>query len=313
MDEELSGPTVLLTGLPRSGTTLTCELLNQVPDTVALDEPLDYWSFTGQDPPRRTTTVAQRLASAFGLAVRGAGPSTRAVDHARICANIERFCIDSRHSITSRGVATSRHVDGKVLGSKVADHYTETGLRARLAEWGDISIDKELSPRFMLAVKHTSAFTALLETLLERFPVYAVVRNPLSVLSSWQTVPFPPQQGHVQMGEALDGELARDLAGIDDRLERQLHLLRWFFGRFHRLLDATAVIRYEDIVATGGAALGVISEQASTLRVTLENRNKDRTVYDTETARTVGARLLESDGPWLHFYPRESIAELLPG
>ena len=32
--------TILLTGLPRSGTTLTCALLNECPGTVALAEPL---------------------------------------------------------------------------------------------------------------------------------------------------------------------------------------------------------------------------------------------------------------------------------
>jgi len=32
-------PTTLLTGLPRSGTTLVCALLNRLPDTVALSEP----------------------------------------------------------------------------------------------------------------------------------------------------------------------------------------------------------------------------------------------------------------------------------
>jgi hypothetical protein len=31
---------VVLTGLPRSGTTLTCHLLNKLPDTVALHEPM---------------------------------------------------------------------------------------------------------------------------------------------------------------------------------------------------------------------------------------------------------------------------------
>lgn len=32
--------TTLLTGLPRSGTTLTCSLLNDYPATVALAEPI---------------------------------------------------------------------------------------------------------------------------------------------------------------------------------------------------------------------------------------------------------------------------------
>ena len=36
---------VLITGTPRSGTTLLCSLLNKVPDTVALHEPMNVWDF----------------------------------------------------------------------------------------------------------------------------------------------------------------------------------------------------------------------------------------------------------------------------
>jgi hypothetical protein len=38
---------VVLTGLPRGGTTLTCHLLNQLPDTVALHEPIPPGKFVG--------------------------------------------------------------------------------------------------------------------------------------------------------------------------------------------------------------------------------------------------------------------------
>ena len=34
------GRNILLTGVPRSGTTLTSRLLSEAPDTVALNEPL---------------------------------------------------------------------------------------------------------------------------------------------------------------------------------------------------------------------------------------------------------------------------------
>src|SRR5689334_16285425 len=37
---------VLVTGLPRSGTTLTCHLLQKLPDTVALHEPMDFHKFS---------------------------------------------------------------------------------------------------------------------------------------------------------------------------------------------------------------------------------------------------------------------------
>ena len=36
---------VLVTGTPRSGTTLICSLVNKLPDTVALHEPMNVWEF----------------------------------------------------------------------------------------------------------------------------------------------------------------------------------------------------------------------------------------------------------------------------
>lgn len=311
MGPDLTRSTVLLTGLPRSGTTLTCELLNKVANTVALDEPMDWWQFTGAAPPAPAgpfPRMARRLLGRLRPVTR---PHREAPPANVLCRNIERFCEGARRSIDGRGVALSRHVDGKVLGSKVADHTTESGLRAKLAERGEIAIDRDLSAGFLLAVKHNSGFTALLEGLTERFPVYAVVRNPLSILSSWQTVPFPPQEGHVEMGEAFDAGLAARLAGLDDRLDRQLHLLEWFFGRFRDLLAPTSIVKYEDLVVTGGSALRVISDNAASLQVPLENRNKGRVVYDQALARHLGQRLLETDGAWRSFYSPESIEEIL--
>jgi len=49
-----------------------------------------------------------------------------------------------------------------------------------------IEVDKQLSPDFLLVMKHNSAFAGVLDRLVRRLPVYAVVRNPLSILSSWQ-------------------------------------------------------------------------------------------------------------------------------
>ena len=39
---------VVITGLPRGGTTLACELLNAVENTVALDEPMDKTPWIGK-------------------------------------------------------------------------------------------------------------------------------------------------------------------------------------------------------------------------------------------------------------------------
>jgi hypothetical protein len=68
-------------------------------------------------------------------------------------------------------------------------------------------------------------FTALLPILAQRFPVFAMVRNPLAVLASWNSVDIPAKQGRVPKAEIYDQDLVHRMSSIDDRLDRQLSLL----------------------------------------------------------------------------------------
>ena len=69
---------------------------------------------------------------------------------------------------------------------------------------GKISIDKELARDFFLVVKQPALFSALLPVLAQRFPCYAIVRNPLSVLASWNSVDHKVRQGHSSGAELYD-------------------------------------------------------------------------------------------------------------
>ncbi|WP_330970763.1 hypothetical protein, partial [Lysobacter sp. A3-1-A15] len=106
-----------------------------------------------------------------------------------------------------------------------------------------------------LVIKHNAAFTALLPQLRERFQTRAIVRHPLSVLASWNSVDLPVSRGHIPAGERLDAALAAQLQAEPERLRRQLIVLEWFFARFATALAPAEVLRYEDIVATQGEAL----------------------------------------------------------
>jgi hypothetical protein len=271
---------ILITGTPRSGTTLTCHLLNKVPDTVALHEPMKVKKFT-------------ELSGAEEVA-----------------AEISGFCEEQRQSIRERGVAISKHVGGAIPDNPVGSEKSEGGVRNRLASKGEIAIDRELSPGFALAVKHTAAFTALLESLVERFPVYAIVRNPLSTIASWRSVPFNVREGHVPAAERLSPELKAALEALDDPLDRQLHVLDWFHGRLRRFLPDERIIRYESIVDSGGRALAAIRPGAEALDEPLESRNLS-SLYDRESMAGIGERLLETDGAYWQTYPRESVERLI--
>lgn len=272
---------VVLTGLPRSGTTLTCYLLNKVPNTVALSEP-----------------YAPKM-------------SDKLQGEEVLCAGLERVFRRMRKMIRTEKVAMSKQIGGAIPDNPFGEAKdTATGLRKQLASKGEVTIDKDLSRDFPLVIKAPGLFTAILPSLVKRFPVYAIVRNPLAVLASWNTLEGSAGNINFPLGEMYDEDLARQLAAEEDGIGRQLCLLSWFFERFRRYLPENNVIRYEAIVDSGGRALSVIAQAAEDLDEPLQSKNINE-IYDRDKMLEFGERLLQSEGVYWCFYSREEVEELL--
>ena len=62
-------------------------------------------------------------------------------------------------------------------------------------------IGKPLPTDFRLFIKHPAIFTALATRLLVRIPLYAVVRHPLAILASWNTVDMDARLGRWPVAE----------------------------------------------------------------------------------------------------------------
>ena len=182
--------------------------------------------------------------------------------------------------------------------------------RSKGTEKGKLVVDKELRPGSPLVIKQPAMFSALLPVLVQRFPCYAIVRNPLSVLASWNSVDHNVRRGHSRGTELYDKGLENELASIEDRTARQLRLMSWWYGRFHDTLGEDRIIRYEDIVDSGGKALCAITPAAGVLDERLSSKNSNP-LYDRDEMRSLGERLLESTGAFWQLYSRESVEELL--
>lgn len=275
-------PDVVLTGLPRSGSTLTCFLLNRCADTVALHEPLPI----------------PQLAREHGREA--------VLDH------ILDFYAETRHSLLTERRAFSKAVDGQVPDNPFPAGAAENGeLRQSRVKRAEIRFDdKELSPDFTLAVKQNAGFTVLLERLVTRLPCFGIIRHPLATLASWNSVDIPVQGGRLLAAERIDPTIGAALDRIEDRLERQLYILEWFFERFARLLPRERILRYEDTIASGGRTLRVVTPHAEELGEPLKSKNFNA-AYDRDTMRELGRRLRGRAGTFWEFYSRESVEEML--
>ena len=272
---------VLITGTPRSGTTLLCSLLNKLPDTVALHEPMNVWDF----------------------------PNCR--DASAVADVIEKFCSETRTSLHDHGYAMSKHVQGKIPDNVAANEVNQRGTRLRHTEHGRVVVDKPLTRNFSLALKHPVAFSALLETLTKRFECYAIIRNPLATLASWNSLAWlNVGKGHAPIGEKLDAGLQRQLAAEPDVIERQLLIMEWFYDRFRNFLPDKAMVKYEDVIESRGRELGKFFPGGNDLDENLSSKNVNK-YYDREQMLELGRRLLQREGPIWHFYSRADVENLL--
>ena len=270
---------IVLTGPGRSGTTLTCHLLNKLPNTVALAEPLTPGRFEEQMP-----------------------------DYEAVCDELEKVYRRMRRKALNQGVVLSKHIGGIVPDNTKGK---VDGVRQRIAVKGNIPVGKNLDRDFFLAIKQPGMFTALLPHLAKRFPCYAIVRNPLAIIASAGSIQSKKKGKNRTAPMRYDAGYRRQVredrkAGTDGVGRR----LQYTFERYEKFLPREHIIRYEDVCASGGRALEVIVPSAAELNVSLENKNANP-LYDRERVLRVGERLLESEGAYWNFYTREDVQEIM--
>ncbi|MFZ4792420.1 MAG: hypothetical protein ACOYMW_16295 [Candidatus Competibacteraceae bacterium] len=124
---------ILRTGVPRSGTTLACALLNRLPNAVALIEPMPVHELANDaNPADRRTRIA-------------------------------RFCAEQRHSIQQDGTAIACTAGDGQDDNTFGPKKDAAGLRRSIITRTLIAINKPLPADFLLIIKHPNAFTAILE------------------------------------------------------------------------------------------------------------------------------------------------------
>lgn len=276
---------IVLTGLPRGGTTLSCYLVGTVSNTVALNEPIRRGKFAHLLPDREA-----------------------------VADGVEQYFKRTRRKIASKGVAFSKHVGGALTDATFGEPNPE-GIRKPVLQKGEIVVNKELTLDFLLVIKHPALFTALLPSLSERFPCYAVIRNPLAVLASRNSLgrDDAPTSRLPLVLQMYDEDLKQEVESMTgDTIDARLYTLSWACERYKQYLPQDHIVRYEDIVASHGKALSAIVPAASGLDQPLENRNLNE-LYDRHEMLRVGEKLLESEGAYWHFYTKESVEDLLKG
>lgn len=211
----------LITGIPRSGTTLCCKLLNQRADVVALHEPIII-------PKSFTKTEALH--------------------------SIEEQIAQFEYSI-EQGLPFAHGDKGGLTTDNYVGLNFKNGLRQVSIRQGEVQLPALDKNSYSLIIKQNALFTALIPALSLQFSMTCIVRNPVDVLLSWLTVDLPVNRGHIPAGERFDVKLKSSLQG-EECLSRQLIIYQWFMTRFFS--SGLPVVRYEDVISSDGAILDEI-------------------------------------------------------
>lgn len=271
---------IMLLGLQRSGTTLACHLLNKLPEVVALDEPLAPIDFKDDS----TEIMLDR---------------------------IRLFCEVQRSSLIGDGIAVSKTNGGKVPDNHMSKYDKETGKRVDIIDGRLLKIEKQLPNDFTLVIKHCAFFVGILDKLVNAFPCYAVIRNPLSTLLSWNTLEFQVSNGYAPAAERFDIKLKQMLGSEKDKLERQIKLLTWYYDKIFKYIPSDNIIYYEGLISSSGKELKKILPEAAILSETLDSKNNNK-LYSNELKPILLKKLLNlNTGGYLHFYNKRSIKEVL--
>lgn len=268
---------IILTGPPRSGTTLCCHLLNKLPDVVALHEPMQRVMFPSKKEALR---------------------------------NIPNFFFQMREMIKNDGKAVSRVKNGKIPPNPFEE---KSKNRRSIVKKGEFYIDKDLDQQnFSLVIKHNAHFSFLLEELVKDFECYAIIRNPLAVVASWNTIKAPVSEGNLKVLKGLDPQLEKKLWKIPDVIDRQIQLIDILFGHLNTL-EERQIITYENIIETGGEALYPISSHASSLNEKLSNTNLNKR-YPSELMEVIYKKLIQKNtasNNWRRFYSAGDFEEVM--
>lgn len=271
---------LLITGIPRSGTTLITATLHDIPNCVALGEPEELKQ----------------------LHKTSASP-------AEYAEKVSRFVASTRQRILARE-PIAMHFDKDAM--RVPSNYFKRtvspfGMHAERTYELRETVAAVMNESFTLAIKNNAQFTSCLEALLahKEFIVLVVVRHPLACLLSWRSLRMPVSFGKLPAGERFSREL-RKIARLEDVLLAQVKILDWFFGKYYGLRERVHVIRYEEFVAAPEKLRAFAEVPQDYAFPEYESLNR-RPEYDFREQDRILEYLRRHSEFARHFYPLEAV------
>jgi hypothetical protein len=264
---------VILTGIPRSGTTLVTALIDSIPDAVALNEP--YWQFEWmmQHETSNAATFARYL--------------------------LEDFAATREKLLQGVPIPERRNPDGTAM-----TNYYRSDPQSPKADTDVPTIPftrPGLTPNFTLAIKHNGPYLSCLRQIVEAgfTQAIAIVRHPAGVIASWNSMPVPQKKGKMP-GAIMYWPQMRQLTDASmPLLEKQVRMYDLMCKRLYNLRDLVHVVKYEDVTENPNIIGNFLGQDVSAFSKHIKKR--DVSFYNDVSPIT---EAIKKYGEFYrHFYP----------
>jgi len=262
----------VVTGIPRSGTSLILSLLNSDENMMCFSEP--PWIKLIRNNADNGDQLSQLLRHKI--------------------SELRRDILES-HSIEmvyqkNKNTPPDNYFKREVGGIK----------KTRNTEW--VTFDSSKANNHFV-IKANAVFTAVLPSLIKAgmWQIVPVIRDPLYVLMSWNSVPIASSKGRVAVVEKFSNDL-KLIAQQKPLLKRQVLLLDWYFKQYE-IFESDDVLYYENLISNPLVEIKKFFPEAEIHLSKLKSKNT-KSRYANETEQIYKDALLQYGQELKKYYPQ---------
>jgi hypothetical protein len=261
---------VIVTGIPRGGTTLSTALLNNLENAICLSEP--PWQARWFKNMKNADRLTERI--------------------------IMDFKNKRRDIIENRAIKDFRNESG----SPITNYYNNNRKDVRTLKEVTFQVDKE---DFLLGMKHNAHYTSILPQILDTdfFSVIAIVRHPVPTIMSWKSLNIPVSNGRLPHAEPFWKEL-RDITSSNNKsILTLVKMYDLFCERYLSYDKAVHLLKYEDII-DDPHVFETITGLKYKEKMELANRNQNN-LYNFSLADEIEKNIINHAPNALKLYPMQ--------
>jgi hypothetical protein len=237
---------LLITGIPRSGTSLITSILASNTSSIVFSEP----SWLGS--VRAQSSTCDEFTKNLILKIKHIRTEIRNGNPIQLKISNDGKGIPSNYY--------NRDKSGNI----------NTDKAEKLVQFPNRYADHKM------IIKSNAQFSSCLEPLIQskKYKIICVIRNPISAIMSWRSLNIPVSNGNMKIAEKYSSDYLSFIQKEDKLLLKQVKIADWFFKQYTSFINHITLVKYEDLIESPTKVLSKIFETDGFEIPKLKTQNK---------------------------------------